>query len=429
MAYSELIKNFQRIRSYMSEFYIYGFKSREEYDKKSPRSYDNERRRIENYLGEYMGFRQTPSGKQVFLSIDSRRVKRNPLYRAWKAKSFTDGDITLHFILFDILYSPEIELSIPELLRKMDEEYLSCFESPMLFDESTLRKKCREYVKLGILSFKKQGKRVLYKRNGDVSLAGWQDALEYFSETGMCGVIGSYLLDKQKQPPQSMFSFKHHYITHVLESEVLCSLFQAISEKRTVFLENAEKNNSSAGKTEITPLQIYISVQSGRRYVFGYHKKRKQITSYRLDRISKVETGMLAKDFDVLREEFLVVRKHMWGVSLRGYPHTEHVEFTVEIGQGEEHIYNRLVREKRCGIVEWAESGLCRFTADVYDTGELIPWIRTFICRLKSLDFSNRTWENRFRRDVEELYRMYGIGESMLSGKLRADGGNSHVVS
>ena len=31
MAYKELIKNFNRIRDYMREFYVYGFKSREEY--------------------------------------------------------------------------------------------------------------------------------------------------------------------------------------------------------------------------------------------------------------------------------------------------------------------------------------------------------------------------------------------------------------
>ena len=29
MAYKELIKNFNRIRDYMREFYVYGFKSRE----------------------------------------------------------------------------------------------------------------------------------------------------------------------------------------------------------------------------------------------------------------------------------------------------------------------------------------------------------------------------------------------------------------
>lgn len=47
MAYSELIKNFDSVRSYMREFFVYGFRSREDFgDQKSLRSYDNEKRRI-----------------------------------------------------------------------------------------------------------------------------------------------------------------------------------------------------------------------------------------------------------------------------------------------------------------------------------------------------------------------------------------------
>ena len=42
MAYSELIKNFNKIRDYMRDFYVYGFKSRDDYTKKSTRSYDDE---------------------------------------------------------------------------------------------------------------------------------------------------------------------------------------------------------------------------------------------------------------------------------------------------------------------------------------------------------------------------------------------------
>lgn len=63
MAYSELIKDFGRIREYMRQFYVYGFRTRDEYDGKSARSYDNERRRIESWLGEYMSFRQDSTGK------------------------------------------------------------------------------------------------------------------------------------------------------------------------------------------------------------------------------------------------------------------------------------------------------------------------------------------------------------------------------
>lgn len=90
MAYSELVKSFERIRSYMREFYVYGFKSREEYSIKSARSYDNERRRIESWIGDFMSFHQDTSGKNVFLSVDSRRIPHNPLHKAFKAKSFTD---------------------------------------------------------------------------------------------------------------------------------------------------------------------------------------------------------------------------------------------------------------------------------------------------------------------------------------------------
>ena len=112
MAYSELIKNFERIRDYMREFYVYGFKSRDEFTKKSARSYDDERRRVESWLGDYMRFRQTADGKKVFLSIDSRISHHNPFYKAWKAKSFTDGDITLHFLIFDVLSGPDIALPL-----------------------------------------------------------------------------------------------------------------------------------------------------------------------------------------------------------------------------------------------------------------------------------------------------------------------------
>ena len=46
MLYTELIKNFNRTREYMREFFVFGFRSREEVGKKSARSYDDERHTI-----------------------------------------------------------------------------------------------------------------------------------------------------------------------------------------------------------------------------------------------------------------------------------------------------------------------------------------------------------------------------------------------
>ena len=79
MAYSELVKNFNRIRDYMREFYVYGFKSREKYTRKSARSYDDEKRRLESWLGNYMKFRQTAEGKNVFI-VEINAIKVTNFY-------------------------------------------------------------------------------------------------------------------------------------------------------------------------------------------------------------------------------------------------------------------------------------------------------------------------------------------------------------
>ena len=140
MAYSELIKNFDRIRDYMRQFYVYGFKSRNEYDKKSARSYDNERRRMESWLGDFMSFRQTADGKNVFLSVDSRSIPRNPLYNAFKAKSFTAGDVTFHFYILDILQDGE-SYTVQEILEKQGYEKLAEQNVCVEYDGEVLQKR------------------------------------------------------------------------------------------------------------------------------------------------------------------------------------------------------------------------------------------------------------------------------------------------
>ncbi len=276
MAYKELIKNFSRVRDYMREFYVYGFKSREEYTGKSARSYDDERRRMESWLGEYMQFRQTAEGRQVFLSIDSRISRHNPLYTAWKAKSFTDGDITLHFILFDILDRPETRLTLKEITERID-EYLGTFAEPRLFEESTVRKKLKEYIAEGIITAEKQGKTLYYSRAEGAET--WDaDVLDFFSEAAPCGVIGSFLLDKQKKH-EGHFAFKHHYITGAMDAEIACDLFSAMAEKRAVTLEIVNRRRAKVTEHKVVPLRIMISVQNGRQHLMAYVPRFNRITA------------------------------------------------------------------------------------------------------------------------------------------------------
>lgn len=414
MAYSELVKNFENVRAYMREFYVYGFKSRTEYDAKSARSYDNERRRLESWLGDYMRFTQTPEGKSVFLSVDSRVTRKNPFYKAWKSKSFTDGDITLHFAIFDILYTPEIKKTLSELVEDID----ALLSAKMTFDESTIRKKLKEYAEEGIIQTEKAGRKVFYSRTPDTDLSQMNDVIDFFGEVAPCGVVGSFLQDKQPAH-EELFSFKHHYINQAMDSDVMAALFEAIRGHRYITADNLGKHSGTVKTVRLVPLKIYISAQNGRQNLMAYHEKANRLNSYRLDYMSNIRIeDEVCERFDALRSALQKAEKHMWGVNCRwNVKQTEHVEFEIKTGKDEQFIVRRLEREKRCGTVEKIDDNRYRFTADVFDTTEMLPWIRTFISRITKMSFSNRTVENRFKADIQKMYRMYGL-----------DGGNDHDI-
>lgn len=404
MAYSELIKNFEKIRAYIREFYVYGFKKRNEYDSKSLRSYDDERRRIESWLGDYMRFTQTTAGKNVFLSVDSRVIHSNPFYKAWKAKSFTDKDITLHFVIFDILYCPEVKKTLSELVQEID----SRLSSSVVFDDSTVRKKLNEYSKEGIICTEKNGKKVLYSRARDTDISGIREIIDFFSETAPCGVIGSFIQDKMAKH-ESIFSFKHHYITQSVDSDILAELFDAMSEGRYVEFDNFSRNKP-VKRVCAVPLKVYISVQNGKQNLIAFQEKAGIINSYRLDYISNIKTGGICAEFDELRNRLKELEDYMWGVNcFMNTDKLEHVEFEVKINEDEQYIVTRLEREKRCGSVEKIDNFHYRYKTDVFDTWEMVPWIRTFISRIVRIEFSNLYVKKRFWEDINKMYQMYGV--------------------
>lgn len=408
-SYNELVKNFEKIRLYMQEFYVYGLKSREEYTNKSARSYDDERRRIESWLAGYTANNRSEDGKSVYIAIDSRSTMRNPLYNAWKTKSFTDGDVTLHFIIFDILQEG-VSKTINEIISIMDEEYLSYFNNPKTFDESTVRKKLNEYVDLGLLVKEKLSRNSVYRRSETIVIDDY-DVLKFFSEVAPLGVIGSYLLDKY-DVREDAFLFKHHYITNTLDSEVLLQIFRAIEEKREIEVINKNIKRAEGTRERIVPLKVYVSAQNGREHVVAYIPLRDTIRAYRLDYLSDIRFLGEVEEYDYIREKLRSMSKYTWGVNFSSgvsNKKLESVHFTIKVNSGEEHIVKRLIREKRGGKVEKVGNNTYKFSILLYDSGEIIPWIRTFICRIVDLSFSNKAIERRFKNDIKRTYSIYGV--------------------
>lgn len=81
---------------------------------------------------------------------------------------------------------------------------------------------------------------------------------------------------------------------------------------------------------------------------------------------------------------------------------------TLRFEDDEPYILRRLEREKRNGRVEIMDKNTCKYTVDTYDAFELIPWLRTFIGRIETLECSDQKVVDQFWEDLEQLDSLYG---------------------
>ena len=400
MAYSELIKNFGKIRAAVRDFYVYGFRGRGETDAGSARTYDDEYRRVRSWLKGCVDSYYGPGGKKGFLFIDSRAIQRNPLAAAFRAKSFTDTDITLHFLLLDIL--ADGPASVRACLDRLAADYPEAFASG-LPDEGTVRGKLREYDRMGIVSSQRRGRSLVYSLVPDFAWRRWQDAADFFSEAAPLGVVGSYFPRDHASP----FAFKHQHLFGILDSEVLLALCACMEEGRAAEITIFSRRRKEELRHGVFPVRLYFSARSGRQYVLCYHYKYRRPMFFRLDGIRRVRALSPDPQAGEAEARWREFDRHLWGVAHTGGA-PEHLEMRVHAGPDEFYIPERLMREKRHGAVRQLDETTWLFSADGADASEMLPWIRTFTGRIVGLSCSNEAVIRRFTDDLKAMRALYG---------------------
>lgn len=408
--FSELIKNFEKTRDYVRDFFIYGFKVRGDFNRKSARTYDDEKRRVESWLGEFLRYDDSVRGRQISISVDSGHITENPLYKAFYSKSFTDNDIRLHFLIQDVLCDGK-SLSLRGLVDEIDSRY------GIFFDDQTVRNKLKEYVAEGLIVSEKRGKTAYFSLSPDRAdeylgeFEGLADAVKFFSEAGEFGVVGNSIL-KSVGMENDLFFMKHNYIVHALEDAILLEILEAIERKQTLLLYTFSEKSRSKKESEnlVVPMRISASVQTGRRYLVAYIPLYNRFNAFRLDYIRAVKTGAPFAEFDDIYEKYRKNENRCFGVSFGERRETGNVtplEITIRIGSGEEHIINRIEREKRNGTLEKLSDDLYRLTIDAFDPVEPMHWVKTFIGRIVKLEGGNPAARELFENDIRRMNEMY----------------------
>lgn len=408
--FNELIKSIAKSREYVRDFYVYGFKSRMDFDKKSSRTYDNERRRIESWLAPYIKSEYNGTVKNVYLSLNTNTLSLNPLYRIFEAKSFTDNDILLHFYLLDILHDGET-MTADELTDEIVNRYGVNIEA------QTVRKKANEYTAEGILQSEKHGKKLYYfisqdKELSKPTLSALADALSFFQLETPLGFIG-YSLMKRFGFSNNLFFVKHGYFVHALEEEILLKLLDAMDSRQEVMLKiqsNKATSQRKIQKIQAYPLRIFMSTRTGRRFLCVYLSEKKRLFTLRLDHIKEVTCLSEITDYDTYIDILKRNLPKCFGISFNGSQHMDTIKMTLHIIDPYElFIVRRLETEGRGGIVTRVSNNIYTYEISVFDGNEMMPWIKTFIGRIISFESSNEFLQTKFERDLEQMMYMYGI--------------------
>ena len=415
--FSELIKNFSKTRDYLRDFFIYGFKVRGDFSRKSSRTYDDEKRRAESWLGDNIHYDSSVRGKQISISVDSGHISENPLYNAYWSKSFTDNDIRLHFLLCDIM-ADGASYSLGTLCTELVDRYGA------VFDEQTVRNKLKEYAEEGIVCTERIGRSSFFRLTPDTAESffeeykGLDDAVRFFSEAPEFGVVGSSILRFAGLENDS-FLIKHNYIVHALEDSILPEMITAAERKRYIVISvNSAKGTAGAAEENslhVVPMKILVSLQTGRRYLAAYSPQHRSFRSYRLDFIRRAEEAGECPEYDELMADFERCCKNCFGVSFGDRKENGNVQplrlsFIVD-EKNEPYIIDRLNREKRCGILERTGEGLYTLTLDVFDPNEVMHWAKTFIGRIVSVEGGSESIRRRFDKDMHRMYKMYCGGK------------------
>ena len=408
--YQELIKNFERIRDYMRQFFVYGFKVRGDYRGKSARTYDNERRRIESFLTGYTRSEYIAKGKKIYINVDSKTIPENPLYAAWKSKSFTDNDIMLHFFL------PALIKDSPNGLTSSEAAEQISLVFQVVFDSQTVRLKLKEYERLGIFTSRKEGRELRYFIAPPLPMESpshkglWNHmirAAAFYQGVSPFGIVGSTLLDREEKR-NCFFQYKHQFLVHTLEDEVLLDLLLAMHEKRAVSFQNNSHRNGSSVTFWGIPLKIFVSTRTGRRYLCLYLTARHRFQNVRLDSLTDIK---LLEPFPQYRDLQKKLEKNMprcFGVSFGGRSRMEELHMELYIHEPKEsYVLDRLSREGRGGQIKKIGRNRYLYSGYFYDTNEMLSWVKTFTGRVLDIRGSAPASVRKVTDDWARMYEMY----------------------
>lgn len=430
MAYNIEFKfeKLNRCRQFLREFCMLGL-SYGIVMKENQSAYRQFRMLMEQWLKSYLCKRGYKSEMRQFLTMDSRDLDENPVAAFLQSKKIVGSELTAHFGLLFALEDGNYK-TVSEL------------QNAIPVDDKRLWDVLKEYERLGIIERKIVKNWFEYRLvKPDFELSPYIDLFRYFAEVDPLGVAGYFIIERErtkfKVSRPSPLRFRHRFLYHVMDAEILETLLTCIHNQTPVSVKlyhwvrrhdvqnqipanyrlidhnshivQPPQTTSKCWLTaDVIPVKIYASARTGCRYLMGYYLESGDFAAIRIDRVEEVKPvnplNASKKQDAQYRARFAAESRHLWGVSARHAHQTVYVEMDIMAPHPNAQVLARLDAEKRCGTVERISPYSARFSADVYDGRELFPWLYSFIGHIIRVSFSDPSLMEVWEKECQNMY-------------------------
>ena len=393
------VKQYQMIRRYLSLIYLYGFFSREDFQDLLPdssASYDACISLIKDIYPEMREGRYCDSRKYLTIKREGQRGDVDRLCNTFFLSSLTEEELINVFELFQMLAVSQMNIN----------QFCGCFDE-FGSSGSTVRRRMNDLIEFGYLR-REQKKQIAIKENR-LSLLTDEELDHLYRYVLFCGNITyprvparfllrsierEYLRRGINLPSRQLFQFLRSPNHDVMEEDLVCTLLQAIREKREVVMKlgrGADKISRA-----ILPFRLRIDRRLGRWYLLSMEE---QPTIRRLSRIQSLELGKQVdpERWKSLRQQVDAAFQYsrFSGHMPEDGPSTVRVKLRFGDMKG---LRRQFARELRGGeILQEGEEEI--LTEKINDPVELIPLLRSYSPWLEPIEKDSPAM-SRIRADL-----------------------------
>lgn len=396
------LQEYDRIRSYISSIYLYGFLSREEFAAlgiNGRDEYDSCVKLLKTVL-PFMHDEALWEGGKKRLQISRAYETGNErkLTNTYLLHTISDEELAGLLVMLSCL--SEKPKSKKDLRREME---LRGFE----ISESTLSRRLSALREYGYLQAEGKGDRLcpdpLDVLDDGELLALW-DYVCFSCEVTYPRVAGSFLKRSIRRaaarrglelPSDFPFLLRYHDCRNLFDEDIAYQLVHAIENRMAVTAEILGRER------EIWPVSLRIDTLLGRWYLLFWDEgpgmvRLSDITHLKFG--GKTEEGLWLTRSARVREQF-----RCSGCSAKvDEAGACHVKVKLCFGE-QTGLYRKFRRELRLGAIV-REDGEEYYVVDIHDPGELVPMLRQYAPWLKIVP-GKHGLERRLREDLERMRR------------------------